>query len=71
MITKKFQLETPADILAIVGERDANLKLLERELRVSLFARQDPGTAGVTLTIKGSASRADKALRRIKELLDE
>ncbi|HOW90305.1 MAG TPA: PhoH family protein, partial [Elusimicrobiales bacterium] len=30
-----------------------------------------PGTAGVTLTIKGSASRADKALRRIKELLDE
>lgn len=71
MIIKKFQLETSEDILAILGERDANLKLLERELRVALFARQDPGTAGVTLTIKGSASRADKALKRIKDLLEE
>jgi len=71
MITKKFQLKNSGEMLAILGAQDARLKLLERELRVEIFVNHDPEAPGATLTIKGSVSNADKALKRIKELLDE
>ena len=71
MITKKFQLKSSGELLAILGAQDAHLKLLERELRVEIFVHHSPDGAGATLTIKGSVSNADKALKRLKELLDE
>jgi len=71
VIIKKFQIKTGAETLALLGARDENIKLLEHELHVRIFANHDPESEGVTLTLKGSAARADKALNRIKDLLDE
>ena len=71
MITKKFHLKNNEEILAILGAQDAHLKLLERELRVEIFVHHSPDTASATLTIKGTTSNADKALKRFKDLLDE
>ena len=71
MITKKFRLKNNEEALAILGAQDEQLKFLERELRVAIFVNHDPETTGATLTVKGSASNADKALKRLKDLLDE
>ena len=71
MITKKFILKNSEEILAVLGERDENLKLLERELRVEIFVHHSPDAGLATLTVKGTTAGADKALKRIKDLLDE
>ncbi len=71
MITKKFLLKNSEEILAVLGDQDANLKSLERELRVEIFVHHNPDAALATLTIKGTTANADKALNRIKDLLDE
>ena len=71
MITKKFLLKNGEEVLAVLGEQDANLKLLERELRVEIFVHHSPDTALATLTVKGTTANADKALKRLKDLLDE
>ncbi len=71
MITKKFLLKNSEEVLAILGAQDAHLNLLERELRVEIFVHHDPDASGATLTVKGTTSNSDKALKRIKDLLDE
>jgi phosphate starvation-inducible PhoH-like protein len=71
MITKKLRLETAEETLKVLGVQDARLRLLERELRVEIFVRHDPDGDGVSLTVRGSVSKTDKALARIKILLAE
>lgn len=71
MITKKFHLKNSEEVLAILGAQDTHLKLLERELRVEIFVHHSPDTDGAMLTVKGTVSNSDKALKRIRELLDE
>ncbi|MBI4377000.1 MAG: PhoH family protein [Elusimicrobia bacterium] len=69
MITKKIKLEDSQEALGLLGEQDAVLRQMEREYGVELFLRQDPDSNELQLSIKGSNSRVDKALRRIRERL--
>lgn len=69
MITKKLAIQNAQEALELLGEQDAALRQMEREFGVELFLRQDTGSHGMQLSIKGNTSRVDKALRRIRERL--
>ncbi|MBI5631482.1 MAG: PhoH family protein [Elusimicrobia bacterium] len=69
MVTKRIRLESPEEALQLLGERDAALRQMERDFGVEIFLRQDAQTGELRLTIKGSAGRADKVMRRIREKL--
>ncbi|MFA5160660.1 MAG: PhoH family protein [Elusimicrobiales bacterium] len=66
MVTKKIRLEDSAQALAVLGAQDSRLRQLERELRVGIFVRHDPDGQAVELSVRGSVSRVDKALSRIR-----
>ncbi|MDD2772528.1 MAG: PhoH family protein [Elusimicrobiales bacterium] len=71
MVTKKLRLETGGEALKVLGVQDRRLRQLERELRVAIFVRHDPEGEGVALSVRGSVSRVDKALAKIRALLAE
>ncbi|WP_409297616.1 PhoH family protein [Peribacillus sp. SCS-26] len=58
-----LHLESPAEALALLGNSDTNLKVLEQELAVTVVTR------GGDITITGSRSSAEKAETVLKSLL--
>lgn len=69
MITKRIRLESPQEALQLLGEQDAALRLMERDYGVEIFLRQDLASNELRLSIKGSAARVERAMRRIRERL--
>lgn len=40
--TMNLQLEDPNEAIALLGNSDANLKIIEQELNVSIVTRENP-----------------------------
>ena len=70
MVTKKLQLENDQEALLLLGEQDVQLRRTEHEFGVEIYLRHEPQAAGLQLSVRGSTSKVDKALRRLKERLD-
>ncbi|PLT30966.1 PhoH family protein [Peribacillus deserti] len=58
-----LHLESPAEALALLGNSDSNLKILEQELNVSVVTR------GEDITITGSQTSAEQAETVLKALI--
>ena len=69
MITKKLRLKNDDQLLFLMGPQDARLRQLERDLKVEIYVHHDPNGEGVDISIRGSVSRTDKALRQLQEML--
>jgi phosphate starvation-inducible PhoH-like protein len=70
MTSKQIKLNDQAETVRLLGQQDARLRELERDFGVEIFLRQDAESGGLSLTVKGSANRVDKAARRLREELD-
>ena len=66
MTTKLIRLNDQAETIRLLGEQDARLRDLERDFGVEIFLRQDAGSGELSLTVKGSANRVEKAARRLR-----
>ena len=71
MNTKKFLLKTTEEAVCVLGPQDSNLKALEKKLKISIFVRHSRKDETVTLTLRGSNSNADKAIRYIRQNISE
>lgn len=69
MIIKKLRLKNDDQLLFLMGPQDARLRQLERELKVGIYVHHDPDGKGVDISIRGSVSRTDKALRQLQAML--
>jgi phosphate starvation-inducible PhoH-like protein len=69
MVTKKLRLDDASQVIAILGVQDAKLRQLERELGIEIFVRHDAQGEGVDLSVRGTVSKVDKALARIRNIL--
>ncbi|MEW6041783.1 MAG: PhoH family protein [Elusimicrobiota bacterium] len=69
MVTRKFFLRNKDEIINILGIQDLNLRHLEKKLKVQIFVHHDPEEESAVLSIRGSTSNTDKALRQIKAML--
>ncbi|WP_026692857.1 PhoH family protein [Peribacillus kribbensis] len=58
-----LHLESPAEAIALLGNSDSNLKILEQDLQISLVTR------GEDISISGEASSAEMAAVVLKSLL--
>ena len=70
MMTKKLTLKNDEEALLLLGERDVHLRRIEAEHGVELFVRHEAGGEGLHLSVRGSATRVQKAWKRLKESLD-
>ncbi|MDD4003833.1 MAG: PhoH family protein [Elusimicrobiaceae bacterium] len=72
MPIKKIRLETREQAVCVLGVQDEQLRRLERDYKVELFVRHEPGEAGgVDISIKGPISRVDKALNAITDIISQ
>jgi phosphate starvation-inducible PhoH-like protein len=71
MTSKKLRLKSLDEIMDLLGPSDESLRRLEKELKVRIFVHHHPESESATLTIKGSTSAADKALARLKAVLED
>jgi phosphate starvation-inducible protein PhoH and related proteins len=69
MTTKTLRIDNPQEALELLGEQDAQLRQMERDHGVQIFLRQDLESAELTLEIKGSSTRVEKAVRRLRDRL--
>jgi len=70
MTTKLIKLNDQAETVRLLGEQDSRLRELERDFGVEIFLRQDAESGGLSLTVKGSANRVEKAARRLRGEID-
>jgi phosphate starvation-inducible PhoH-like protein len=68
---RKFTLKNWEEILLLLGVQDEGLRALERRLKVQVFVRHHPETESADLTLKGSPAGVEKALRLLRETLEE
>ena len=66
MTTKLIHLNDQAETIRLLGEQDARLRELERDFGVEIFLRQDAESGDLSLTVKGSARRVEKAAKRLR-----
>ncbi|MEA3307305.1 MAG: PhoH family protein [Elusimicrobiota bacterium] len=71
MNTKKFVLKTTEEAICVLGPQDLKLKRLENKLKISIFVKHSRKDETVTLTLKGSTSSTDKALRYIRQAISD
>lgn len=71
MVTRKFFLRNKDEIINILGIQDSNLRQLEKKLKVQIFVHHDAQTENAVLSIRGSTSNTDKALRQFKAILSK
>ncbi len=67
---KKFRLKNREEILAILGAGEEDLRELENALKVQVYVKQHPETESADLTLKGQPAAVEKALRRLREILE-
>ncbi len=66
MTTKLIRLNDQAETVRLLGEQDARLRELERDFGVEIVLRQDAESGDLSLTVKGSAQRVEKAAKRLR-----
>ena len=66
MTTKQIRLGGQEETLRLLGEQDARLRELERDFGVEIFLRQDADSGELSLTVKGSSNRVEKAAKRLR-----
>ncbi len=71
MNAKKFALKTTEEAICVLGPQDMKLKLIEKKLNISIFVRHSRKDETVTLTLRGSNSNVDKAIRYIRQTISE
>lgn len=69
MITKKLFLKNKDEIINILGIQDFNLRQLEKKFKVQIFVHHDSEKESAVLSIRGSTSNTEKALRQFKAML--
>jgi phosphate starvation-inducible PhoH-like protein len=70
MVTRKLKLRDDQEALLLLGERDFFMRQIERESEVEVFVRHDPKGETLHLTIRGTASRVQRAIKRFRERLE-
>ncbi|PCI40101.1 MAG: phosphate starvation-inducible protein family [Elusimicrobia bacterium] len=70
MVTRKLNIRDDQEALLLLGERDFFLRQIEREHAVEVFVRHDPQGEELHLTLRGTASRVQKAIKRFRDRLD-
>jgi phosphate starvation-inducible protein PhoH and related proteins len=70
MTTRQIRLHDAPEAVRLLGEQDTRLREFERDFGVEILLRQDGSSGEITITLKGSASRVEKASKRLREELD-
>jgi phosphate starvation-inducible PhoH-like protein len=65
MTTKTIHLRDPEETLAILGEQDSLLRQMESDYGVELVLSQEPDSGALSLLVRGSPGRVQKASRFI------
>ena len=68
MATKKIYLSNSEEALMLLGKQDENIRNIEKLYGVQIFARQDAGSGVFTISVRGSGSKVDKAMKEIEFL---
>lgn len=63
MVKKELNLQSSTEAKLLCGPHDENIKLIEKELDVAIFAR------GENLTIEGAKEKLENAVKLIEEIL--
>jgi phosphate starvation-inducible PhoH-like protein len=70
MTTRQIRLNDAPEAVRLLGEQDARLREFERDFGVEILLRQDGSSGEITITLKGSSTRVEKASKRLREELD-
>ncbi len=70
MVKKKIRIESSEEAVEILGESDAALREMESRYGVQIFLRQEPESKELSLWIKGSAGRVEKAMKQIRQRIE-
>lgn len=68
---KKVKLKNQDEIFIVLGEQDKNLKKLEKEYKVDIYVRYYAEEDGAEISVSGVTSRVDKAVARMKKMLND
>lgn len=66
---KKINLRNQDEIIIALGAQDRKLKALEKEFKIEGFVSYNEDGSGAVLSLKGTHSRVDKALAKVKKTL--
>ena len=67
---KKIVLRDQDEILLALGVQDRKLRALEKEFKIDATVTYNEDGQGAELSLKGTHSRLDKALARLKKILE-
>ena len=67
---KKILLRDQDEILLALGVQDRKLRALEKEFKIDAIVKYNEDGQGAELSLKGTHSRLDKALARLKKMLE-
>ncbi len=70
MMTKRIRLQNTEETLQLLGEQDCLLRQMEREFGIEMFLRQDAQSEEVSLSLRGSAARVNRALKSVRGKLE-
>lgn len=68
MPVRKINIDSSQRAMVLFGEEDMNLHTLENKYKVHVFVKRDQSKGRISLVIKGSKKRIDKALEYLNEL---
>ncbi|MBI5884175.1 MAG: PhoH family protein [Elusimicrobia bacterium] len=71
MAIKRIRIESTEEAMGLLGEQDVLLRQMEADFGVEIALRQDTRTNELILTIRGSSSRVDRAVKGVRERLDD
>jgi len=69
MVTRKLKIDNDRESLLLLGEQDSHLRKLEREHGVEIFVRHEPEGEELHVSVRGTSSKVQKALKRLRERL--
>jgi len=70
MTTKTIHLRDAEETLAILGEQDSHLRQMETDYGVELVLSQEPDSGALSLLVRGSPGRVQKAVRFIRGCIE-
>ena len=70
MTTRTIRLRDSEEALTILGEQDSRLRQMEADYGVELILGQEPESSALSLLVRGSPSRVQKASRFIRSSIE-
>ncbi len=67
MVTKRIELNNFDEAMRLFGSKDEHLRNIERNYGVQIFSRQSPSRGDFIISVRGSSSKVEKAVREIEE----